>query len=71
MSRRDLLWIGHELTERSRAFLRQGVMRLVFDQAPETQARRALDSVLSRLGLIAVEVSDAPVRFFILTAENL
>lgn len=70
-SGRGLLWIGHELTERTRSFLRAGLMRLVFDQAPETQARRALDTVLSRLGLISVEVSQEPVQFFTLTAETL
>lgn len=68
---RDLMWIGHDLTDRSRGLLRSGQLDLVFDQAPETQARRALDRVFYALGLLKTEVSDAPVRFYTITQDNI
>lgn len=67
----SVMWIGHELTERSRGWLRSGLMDIVLDQAPETQARRAVDTVLKQLGFIDVEVSNEPVRFLTINAENL
>ena len=38
---RDVVFIGHELTERTTAALREGIMHVVLDQAPEAQARHA------------------------------
>lgn len=63
--------MGHELTEHTRAYLREGLMSIVLDQAPEIQARCAIDLPLRRLGLIDVEVGSEPVRFLTVTAENL
>jgi LacI family transcriptional regulator len=68
---KSIMWIGHELTENSRRWLKSGLMSIVFDQAPETQARRAVDLVLQRIGFIDVEVSNEPVRFQTVTSENL
>lgn len=67
---RQLFFVGHELTECSAAALREGVMAVVLDQAPEAQARRAVDLVLSRIGLLEVAVDTAPIRFVTLTAES-
>jgi LacI family transcriptional regulator len=67
----SIMWIGHELTENSRRWLRSGLMSLAFDQAPETQARRAVDLVLQRIGFIDVEVSTEPVQFLTINSENL
>jgi len=70
-ARREIVWVAHELNDETRRFLKAGLMTLVLDQAPETQARRALDTVLYRLGVIAVEpVADA-VPFLTYTAENI
>lgn len=66
-----IMWIGHELTDESTQWLKAGTMSIVFDQAPETQARRAIDVVLRRIGFIATEVSSEPVRFLTITSENL
>ena len=63
-------WIGHELTDQTRRYLKSGLMSIVLDQAPEVQARRALDTVLRKIGLIDVEIDTGPVRFFTITAEN-
>jgi LacI family transcriptional regulator len=66
-----IMWVGHELTDASRAWLRSGLMDLVLDQAPEAQARRSLDILLQRLGFINAEVSSEPVRFYMITSESI
>ena len=66
-----LLWIGHELTEQTRLYLKTGLMTVALDQAPEIQARRALDTIMKRLGVIDVEVSTEPVPFLTYTSENI
>lgn len=66
-----IMWIGHELTDNTRRWLKSGLMSLVLDQAPEIQARRAIDTVLRKIGFIDVEVSTEPVRFLTINAENL
>jgi LacI family transcriptional regulator len=68
---KSIMWIGHELTDNSRRWLKSGLMDIVLDQAPEIQARRAVDTVLRRIGFIDVEVSTEPVRFLTINAENL
>jgi LacI family transcriptional regulator len=45
-------------------------MGAVIDQAPEAQARRALDMMLSRLGVLEAAVDNQPIRFITITAEN-
>ncbi|PDT43159.1 LacI family transcriptional regulator [Sinorhizobium sp. FG01] len=67
---RRIFWVGHELSDQSRGALREGVMSIVLDQAPEIQARRAIDLTLRSLGLIDLEVSLEPVRFLTITPEN-
>jgi LacI family transcriptional regulator len=67
---RRVFFVGHELTERTAAALRDGVMSVVLDQAPEAQARRAVDLTLKRVGLLDVELDTAPIRFVTHTAEN-
>ena len=68
--RNDLCLIGHELTDLTAAALKDGSMAAVIDQAPETQARRALDLVLHRLGLLKQQVDLSPIRFVTITREN-
>ncbi|TCL69833.1 monosaccharide ABC transporter substrate-binding protein (CUT2 family) [Rhizobium sp. BK251] len=68
---RDIFFVGHELTDGSAAALRDGIMSVVLDQAPEAQARRAIDLLLSRLGLVVEPVSNDPIRFVTITSENL
>ncbi|MDA9490388.1 MULTISPECIES: LacI family DNA-binding transcriptional regulator [unclassified Bradyrhizobium] len=66
-----VFWIGHALTQNTAKCLRSGLMDICIDGAPETQARRSLDTVLHRLGLINVDLSSAPVQFLTITAQNL
>jgi LacI family transcriptional regulator len=68
---RQVFFVGHELTDNSAAALREGVMAVVLDQAPEAQARRAIDLMLEKLGLLGMELDTAPIRFITLTAENI
>jgi LacI family transcriptional regulator len=67
----QVFFVGHELTERTATALREGIMSVVLDQAPEAQARRAIDLVLKRIGLLDVEVDTGPIRFITVTAENI
>ncbi|WP_407114509.1 LacI family DNA-binding transcriptional regulator [Bradyrhizobium sp. LMG 9283] len=66
-----VFWIGHALTQSTAKCLRSGLMDICIDGDPETQARRSLDTVLRRLGLIDVDLSSAPVQFLTITAQNL
>lgn len=66
----QVFFVGHELTENSAAALRDGVMSVVLDQAPEAQARRAINLMLKKIGLLDLEIDEAPIRFVTLTAEN-
>ncbi|MBN9271072.1 MAG: substrate-binding domain-containing protein, partial [Mesorhizobium sp.] len=68
---RDILFVGHELTDYTRAALGEGIMDVVLDQAPEAQAQRALDLVLRRIGLTDIEPDRNPIRFITITAEGL
>lgn len=67
----NTLFIGHELTPRAAGFLRSGAMGLVIDQAPELQARRSLNAILSSIGLADMAIDRAPIPFRIVTAENI
>ncbi|MDX3928889.1 MAG: LacI family DNA-binding transcriptional regulator [Shinella sp.] len=70
MKDRNIFWIGHELTEKTKRYLKSGLMSVVFDQAPEIQARRAIDTILRKLDIINTEVSSDPVQFLTINAQN-
>ncbi len=67
----DICLIGHELAPQSDAALRDGTMTAIIDQAPETQARRALDTALNKLRLMQTDVDSSPIRFITITVDNL
>lgn len=67
----EICFIGHELTVQTSAALKDGTISAIIDQAPETQARRALDLVLSKLDLLASPVDSNPIRFITITTETL
>ena len=67
----EVFFVGHELTEYTAAALRDGVMDVVIDQAPEAQARRAIDLMLHKIGLLDSGLDSSPIRFVIHTPENL
>ncbi|NLS00600.1 LacI family transcriptional regulator [Rhizobium sp. P38BS-XIX] len=69
--KQSIFWVGHELSEATRGYLKEGLMTIVLDQAPEVQARRAVDLTLKRLGLIDTDIDSEPVRFLTMTSEGL
>ncbi|MFM2356482.1 MAG: hypothetical protein RLZZ528_2218 [Pseudomonadota bacterium] len=69
--RQHVFFVGHELSQATEDALRAGVADIVIDQAPETQARRTIDIMLSRLGLTEMQIDNPPVRFLTITGENL
>lgn len=71
LRKRDVFFVGHELTEVTRAGLVDGTVDVVFDQLPEAQVRRAVDLMLARLHVIQDQVDNAPIRFTTITVENL
>lgn len=68
---REVFFVGHELSDATAAALGDGTMQVVLDQAPEAQARRAIDLMLNRLGLLDMAVDPSPIRFVTVTAESL
>jgi LacI family transcriptional regulator len=66
----DVFFVGHELTETTREALFSGVADVIFDQVPEAQARRAMDLLLSRIGLLEEAVENPPIQFNTITSEN-
>lgn len=68
---RDICFIGHELTDHTQRALMGGLMDVVLDQAPEAQARRAMDIVLHRIGLTGIAPDQSPIRFITITAESI
>jgi LacI family transcriptional regulator len=66
----DVLFVGHELTEESAGLLRAGAMTVAIDQAPELQARRSIDLMLTRLGVTPTQAMEGEIAFTLHTAEN-
>jgi LacI family transcriptional regulator len=67
----ELVFIGHELTPDTAALLRDGVMTLTIDQAPERQAERAVRVLLQRFGhLDTLTAEPTEVPFTLHTREN-
>ena len=62
---------SEEASSKARRFPRGARRGSVLDQAPEAQARRAIDLMLNRIGLLDVAVDTAPIRFVTVTAESL
>lgn len=67
----DVFFVGHELNDITARALSGGVADVIFDQLPETQARRAIDLLLFRIGLTTEPVDNPPIRFTTITAETL
>ena len=65
-----ILFVGHELTESSAGLLRDGIMTVTIDQAPELQARRAIDLMLSHLGVTPAQTVGSEIAFTLHTREN-
>lgn len=65
------IFVGHELTHESAVLLRNGLMTVTIDQAPELQARRSIDLMLTRLNEgVLDEAMGGEIAFTLHTAEN-
>lgn len=68
---RDIFVVTHELADDTSEALKDGTIDVVLDQLPETQARRSLDLVLARIGLLSRANNDQAIRFTTITKYNI
>lgn len=65
-------WVTHEISDDHRQYLQQGVLDVVIDQDPDTQAIRSLQHVLAAVGMTPpVSRLEKPGEFRLYFAENL
>jgi LacI family transcriptional regulator len=65
-------WVTHEISDDHRQYLQQGVLDVVIDQDPDTQAIRALQNVLAAVGMTPpVSRLEKPGEFRLYFAENM
>jgi LacI family transcriptional regulator len=65
-------WITHEISDDHRQYLQNGVLDVVIDQDPDTQAIRALQNVLAAVGMAPpVNPLEKPGEFRLYFAENM
>lgn len=69
------IFVGHELTRNTAAFLREGIMSLTIDQSPELQVRAAVSLVMRHFEALGFDGApfplDAEVPFILYGPENL
>lgn len=65
-------WVTHEISDDHRQYMQQGVLDVVIDQDPDTQAIRALQHVLAALGMAPQATTpDKAGEFRLYFAENM
>lgn len=65
-------WVTHEISDDHRQYLQQGVLDVVIDQDPDTQAIRALQHTLAALGMAPTATApDKAGEFRLYFAENM
>lgn len=65
-------WVTHEISDDHRQYLREGMLDVVIDQDPDTQAIRALQHTLEALGMApSANRSERPGEFRLYFAENM
>lgn len=65
-------WVTHEISDDHRQYLAQGMLDVVIDQDPDTQAIRALQNVVAALGLApSTAMPERPGEFRLYFAENM
>lgn len=71
-AREKVCWVTHEISDDHRQYLQQGVLDVVIDQDPDTQAIRSLQHVLAALGMApAMGKPEKPGEFRLYFAENM
>jgi LacI family transcriptional regulator len=65
-------WVTHEISDDHRQYLEQGMLDVVIDQDPDTQAIRAMQNVLAAVGMTpTASALDKPGEFRLYFAENM
>lgn len=65
-------WVTHEISDDHRQYLAQGMLDVVIDQDPDTQAIRALQNVVAALGMApAASLARQTGEFRLYFAENM
>lgn len=65
-------WVTHEISDDHRQYLAQGMLDVVIDQDPDTQAIRALQNVVAALGMApAASLAQQTGEFRLYFAENM
>lgn len=72
-TKEKVCWITHEISDDHRQYLQQGVLDVVIDQDPDTQAIRALQHVMAALGMApsSLNSSEKTGEFRLYFAENM
>ena len=71
-AKRKVCWVTHEISDDHRQYMREGVLDVVIDQDPDTQAIRALQHVLAALGMAPpASAPEKPGEFRLYFAENM
>lgn len=72
-AKEKVCWITHEISDDHRQYLQQGVLDVVIDQDPDTQVIRALQQVLTALGMAPATLKPAEQtgEFRLYFAENM
>ena len=66
-----VVWIGHELSDEHRRWLKQGAMDLVIDQDPDGQVLSGMQHLLFQTKWLAQKPLAGPNEFRLFCAENL
>jgi LacI family transcriptional regulator len=67
---RNMVFIGHELTEHTRRFLLSGTMDAALDQNPRAEAREAIDQLIRAIRG-ETRSNGSPIRIEALFRENI
>jgi len=71
-AKNKVCWVTHEISDDHQQYLQQGMLDVVIDQDPDTQAIRALQNVLSAVGMTpTLNRLDKPGEFRLYFAENM
>lgn len=71
-AKRKACWVTHEISDDHRQYMLEGVLYVVIDQDPDTQAIRALQRVLAALAMAPpASVPERPGEFLLYFAENM
>ncbi len=69
---RKVCWVTHELSDDHRQYMQQGLLDVVIDQDPDTQALRAIQHMLAALGLAPSALGSAQAgEFRLYVPENM